>query len=655
LCRAWEETLIGLMRFSSASRALGWAVLGAAWLLSSCTGNPPPLTPWPVAEADVKTPLPPEVQEEMLHVEGTAILTHTGEPIALRGIAFSNEASEHTEIPSGHHGREDYARLRKMGMNSVRFHLSYKTFEDDEAPFVYKESGFEWLDQNVEWARENKIRLILTMHAPAGASGANGGGGALWDDADLQTRFAKLWRAIAKRYRAEPTIVGFSLLNEAHPQESREQWKQLAERTIDEIRRVDQHHILFVERVSTVGGDFSEDEDRNFLRVKDPNVVYEFHFEKPFHFTHQNEKERDFAAREGWYPDENITEVEGYNLKREASVSSSHLPPGDSSWTLLETEPFVVADEKLAVGKPFLFCDEGHGSAVFDSLSLTRVRVPPAHAPPVVAPPAPKWGKPKTPVPAEPPLEELETVFEVDLDTRRGWEFWNPSGEGASVFLPTGHGDNTAVSIRGTEGPAHLSSDPLRFRPEPGYEYQLRGLARGVGLAEKARCGLRLEFYSSKVPVHKRGKAYLEQELESYLEWGKKAGVPLYLGEFGTIADSFLPERGGEKWVRDMLDLLTERKISFAYYAYHEAGFGLFSGGQGLPSVQFANQVLYETLVKALVGPDADTRLVESGAARESAGPASETKPNAKQPTRTSGEEPVEQDQTNSENFHDFD
>lgn len=636
------------MGFSSASRALGWAVLSAAWLLSSCAGTPPPLTPWPEAEVDVKTPLPPEIRDAMLRVKGEEIVTQRGEPIELRGIVFGNEASEHTEIPSAHHSGEDYARVRKMGMNSVRFLLSYKTFEEDDAPFVYKESGFEWIDQNVEWARENKVRLILNMRAPVGTVPVSMGASALFEDPDLQTRFVKLWRAIAKRYRAEPTIVGFGLMSEPHPTKSREQWQKLAERTVDEIRRVDQHHIIFVERVNAARGDASEDESKNFVRVKDPNVVYEFQFETPFHFTHQNAKDRAFAAREGWYPDENVLEVEGHHLKKEASTLSPHLPPGESSWTLLDTTPFVVEDEKLVLGKPFLVCDQGHGSAVFDSLSLTRVRVPSAGASPVVTPPAPKTGKSKAPLPVQPPLEEVETVFEVDLDTRRGWDFWNPKGKGVAAFHPTGHGDNTALSIRGTEGPAHLGSDLLRFRPEMGYEYQLHGLARGVGLSEEARCGLRLEFYSSNVPVRKRSKEYLEQELESFLEWGKREGVPLYVGEFGAIRDSFLPERGGEKWVADMLDLLTQRQLSFAYYAYHEKEFGLFLEAKALPSVHVANQTLYRTLVKGLLGPDADTRLVEGGAIRQSAEPPPQVK--QKEPTP-----PKEKDETSSENFHDFD
>lgn len=542
----------------------------------------------------------------MLRVEGEQIVTGAGAPIQLRGIAFGNEVWDHTEIPSAHHDGRDYKRVREMGMNSVRFYLSYKTFEDDDAPGRYKQSGFDWIDQNVEWAKQNKIRLVLNMHAPVGGYQSGGEGDALWERPELQERFVKLWQALARRYRAEPTIVGFGILNEPAPTQSKEQWQHLAQRTVDAIRLVDQHHIIFVERAVAIGGDWSEGENHNFVRVSDDNVVYEFHFYKPYHFTHQNAEWSDFAAREGWYPDEHVTEVEWYDLKTEAVVQSDPLPPGASSWTLLETDPFVVTDEKLVVGKPFLVCDQGGGTATFDSLTLTRVETPGD------ADPSDETAKGASATRTfEEGEAEVETVFEVDLDTRRGWYFWDPSGKGLAAFTPSGNGDSTAVFIRGTEGPANLGSDPLRFRPEVGYAYQLHGLAKGKDLAQKSQCGLRLEFYSSRVPVHHRDKAYLERELDSYVTWGRREQVPLYLGEFGTIRDSFLPGRGGVKWVSDMLSLIMERELSFAYHAYHELPFGLFVNDRGLPSVHAANLPLHEVFVKTLVGPDADAKLID--------------------------------------------
>lgn len=604
------------MRFLN--QAIGSLVLAAAGaiLAVSCAGQPPPTTQRSTDLPPNREPLPKGVLAKMWKVKGDQIVTATGEPVVLRGIAFGNEVWQDVPLPSSHHSGEDFARVAKMGMNSVRFYLSYRTFEEDTSPYEYKDQGFEWIDQNIDWARQHGIRLVLNMHSPPGGYQSQGNGKALWEDEEMQQRFVSLWRTIAERYRAEPVIAGYDLLNEPAPTRAAHQWKSLAEETISEIREVDQHHMIFIERVNAVAGDWSEDASRNFFRVSDPNVVYEFHFYKPFHFTHQNASFNDFVARESTYPDETAPEVDWFHLTALARQDSEKLPPGDSDWTLLETEPFVVADERVAIGKPYLVCDDSGGRAVFDSLSLSQKSAPdPATA--VASPSTPaapgKKGSPAgaaVATPEAPPAPTWETVYEVDLNTRRGWYFHHPSGKGAVQFVERGQGDQTALAIYGTEGQANLGSDPLRFFTQKGATYQLSGVARGIGLGEKSNCRLRLEFSASAVPVQARGKEYLAQELDAYVAWADKEGVPLYLGEFGTIRDSFLPGRGGLDWVRDMLDLISERKLSFAYHDYHETAFGLFVGGSGLPSVYSANLPLYELFVKSLVGPDADARLL---------------------------------------------
>jgi len=45
-----------------------------------------------------------------------------------------------------------------MGMNTIRFYLNYHFFEDDTNPYNYKQTAWDWLDQNIAWAK--KIRSI---------------------------------------------------------------------------------------------------------------------------------------------------------------------------------------------------------------------------------------------------------------------------------------------------------------------------------------------------------------------------------------------------------------------------------------------------------------------------------------------------------------
>jgi hypothetical protein len=99
---------------------------------------------------------------------------------------------------------------------------------------------------------------------------------------------------------------------------------------------------------------------------------------------------------------------------------------------------------------------------------------------------------------------------------------------------------------------------------------------------------------------HVRNKAYLEAQLNKYLAFGKKHNVPLYLGEFGVIKHCFEDDKGGERWVSDMVDLLKKYKVNFTYHVYHEDNFGLYYGyGKPVDTTQ-ANTGLIEAFRQKL-------------------------------------------------------
>ncbi len=535
-----------------------------------------------------------------LHVDGAQIVDPAGQPVRLRGVAFGNEVWGNVAVPNKHHDEKDFERLHGLGMNTVRFYLNYLTFEDEAMPGVFKQSGWDWLDQNVAWARKNGVYLVLNMHAPPGGYQSLGKGVALWNEPKTQARYIALWRAIAERYASEGTIAGYDILNEPVPTKNRGQWKELAERTISAIREVDTKHIVFVERVNAVNGDWSEDADRNFFRVKDPNVVYEFHFYKPFHFTHQNAAWTDFSAREGKYPDASVAEVEWFLLDFKKEARSKSLPAGDSDWAAYETELYTVKDPAIVVGKPTLQCDHNAGTAYFDGLVLEKI----------------ERGK-------------TEQVWERDLDTSRGWYYWTQDGSGKGTFTLEGHGDQSALSIAGTKGYANFGSDPLRFRTVQGASYRLRGYMKGKGISKEATCMIRLDFASSRGPVHARGKDFLKDELDAYVSWGKRENVPLFLGEWGTIRQSFASDYGGTRWVADMLDLIDERNLSYTYHAYHEENFGVFFGDGSLPDEKNANTALLEVF-RSKLAPSAAKAVTPAPVAPAPAPAPAAPKPEAK-------------------------
>jgi endoglucanase len=569
-----------------------WLGLGLTLLGAGCSPPPPASAPaapgssLPVAaSAATETPAAPvaaPVQRPVptaavVRVEGNQIVGPDGQPLELRGMSFGNRVWLDDRMPRVHHDERDYARLAALGMNAVRFYVNYRTLENDAAPGTWLADGWQWLDENIAWAKRHGVYLVLNLHVPPGGFQSLGKGKALWTDAKMQERFIAIWRAIAERYSKEPGVAGFDLLNEPVVEKGPEEWKGLAERTIRAIREVDPNHAIFVERFNAIKGDWSENADRNFVRVSDPNVVYEFHFYKPFHFTHQNAEWVDFAAEKQRYPDDKIAEVEWFLTDfGTATFNSPKLPPGDSDWRYYEGLSFTLTDPTLVVGKPVLQCTRaGAGKAYFDDLVLERVG---------------------------PEGKAIETLSRVNLDTARGWYLWEkaPAPTAKRALEQQGHGDRSSLSITGTTDDANLGADFLRFRPTQGTIYRLSGWMKGERIPPEASCKFRLDFLRARAPVHTRGRAFLEQELDAYLAWAKRENVPLFLGEFGAIRFAFEQDRGGDRWTADMLDLLLEKKLSFAYHDYHEAHFGLYIGEGSLPKDSQLNRPLYEVLKKKL-------------------------------------------------------
>lgn len=54
---------------------------------------------------------------------------------------------------------------------------------------------------------------------------------------------------------------------------------------------------------------------------------------------------------------------------------------------------------------------------------------------------------------------------------------------------------------------------------------------KGERIPASAHCQVRLDFLRSSVPLQARDRAFLEQELDAYVAWGRRENVPLYPGE----------------------------------------------------------------------------------------------------------------------------
>jgi endoglucanase len=179
---------------------------------------------------------------------------------------------------------DDISRLAELGFNIVRPSLNFRLFMtegDNPAPVA---EGFDLLDYLIGWCRKNGVYVIIDMHAaPGGQTGQNIDDSAndqpeLFMDKRNQDRLVDLWVKIATRYKNEPAVAAYDLLNEPLPQRTgaaakyKAQLEPLYKRVTQAIRKVDRRHMITVE-----GADWANDWSV-FSKPFDKNLLYQFHY-----------------------------------------------------------------------------------------------------------------------------------------------------------------------------------------------------------------------------------------------------------------------------------------------------------------------------------------------------------------------------------------
>ncbi len=523
------------------------------------------------SESVVTGPLPTNddqpAESTLFKVQGDKIVAPDGSDFHIKGVAFGNQVWINPALPPpNHHGQVDFERVAAMGFNSIRFYLNYRLFEDDHDPYNYHERGFEWIDQNIGWARDNDIYLILNMHVPQGGFQSLEGGGALWDERGNQQRLIALWQEIARRYAGESRILGFDLVNEPVVTQSIDQWIGLAEEIVEGIREVNADHMIFIERLNanlslSNPWDPNQNGQMNYFLIDDPNIVYQFHFYLPFAFTHQNAHWiPSMAGVESSWPDEDRMEAPGgleWSWATFENPLAQRGTKGTTDWTFYEGVEVTVTDENHVIGRPALQGNAiGEGTVWFDDITLVE---------------------------RDADGNEIGN-WTWDFTTNDNFYYWSDPVQGQGIWsADEGRDGSGCWKIAGSGSDAVLSDGVNSIALTVGHSYQMSGWMRTKKLPTDAQPRVRLDFYESDGEVHFWNREYLEAEVERYLEFGRVNNVPIYLGEFGCIAGAFEKGRGGLLWVEQMLDICSERGVHYNYHTWHETAFGIFLNPPHLP------------------------------------------------------------------------
>jgi hypothetical protein len=177
--------------------------------------------------------------------------------------------------------REDIALIKRLGFNAVRVPLHYRLLMDEDGQVRPDGEGFRLLDDLVAWSRAQGLYVLFDLHgAPGGQTGFHHDDGPgyplLFYVRAYQDATVRLWQSVAARYRDEPAVLGYDLLNEpvAPFHDTAYLNSRLTEfyhRLVAAIRAVDPHHII------VLGG---SEWNGNFSVFPGPlagNTVYSYH------------------------------------------------------------------------------------------------------------------------------------------------------------------------------------------------------------------------------------------------------------------------------------------------------------------------------------------------------------------------------------------
>lgn len=243
--------------------------------------------------------------DNWLKVSGDQIINQRGDTVYLRGFGLggllhmenfiigypANEEAMREELYKVLGGKKynlffdnllnsyftepDAEYIHSLGLNMVRIAINYHLFEDDMNPGVIKEAAFDHLDRVIDLCAKYKIYTIIDLHALPGFQNQHWHSdnpthkALFWKHKDFQDRVVNLWEVIAKRYKDQPWVAGYDLINEpADP--TGEKVFPYFKRLRDAILKIDPDHILFIE-----GDNYSKDFDK-FTEIWD-NVVYTNH------------------------------------------------------------------------------------------------------------------------------------------------------------------------------------------------------------------------------------------------------------------------------------------------------------------------------------------------------------------------------------------
>ncbi|MGC4039458.1 MAG: cellulase family glycosylhydrolase [Flavobacterium sp.] len=191
--------------------------------------------------------------------------------------------------------KRDVDSLAAWGFNSIRLPMHYNLYtlpiemEPVKGENTWLEEGFKMTDDLLQWCTANKMYLILDLHAAPGGQGMDANISdydtskpSLWENTANQDKMVAFWKKIAERYKNNPWIGGYDIINEPNwnfsgtnkngcDETKNEPLRALQMRITKAIREVDTNHMVIIE------GNCWGNNYKGMFPLWDDNMALSFH------------------------------------------------------------------------------------------------------------------------------------------------------------------------------------------------------------------------------------------------------------------------------------------------------------------------------------------------------------------------------------------
>jgi endoglucanase len=171
----------------------------------------------------------------------------------------------------------DIALIKSMGFDHVRLSVNPEPMLNAREPNKIPAEYLGYLDTAVKVILDHGLAVVIDLHPESDFKSR------IAKDDEFVERFADFWQALAAHYSTwDSDRVFFEILNEPEFTD-RYRWLGVQMKVAAAIRQGAPVHTIIA-----AGARWSNDDELLFQEpLRDPNVIYNFHFYEPFLFTHQ--------------------------------------------------------------------------------------------------------------------------------------------------------------------------------------------------------------------------------------------------------------------------------------------------------------------------------------------------------------------------------